>query len=126
MKDYLKILQTILNDLHLTVESQAVSELHQSFEDRYKEDAEEFGEKSISDEEYLEKIIPSAQKSDKYQTVIISLAAKILKENGKSVFLTYSKDLLKNIADEKGYRLIDEIEVKFKDRSQYILILEKI
>jgi len=51
---------------------------------------------------------------------------KILKENGKCVFLTYSKDLLKNIADEKGYRLIDEIEVKFKDRSQYILILEKI
>jgi len=59
-------------------------------------------------------------------TTLFDRLNKILKDKGKCVFLTYSEKLLKNIAEEKGFKLVDEIEVKFKDRSQYILILEKI
>lgn len=50
---------------------------------------------------------------------------KLLKNNGMCVFLCSSIEQLVDNAKRYNFRLIEKIELKFKDRNQYILLLEK-
>ena len=56
---------------------------------------------------------------------LFSRLSKLLKKNGVCIFLCSSTEQLIDNAKKYDFRLIDKIEIKFKDRNQYILRFEK-